>query len=151
MDRDYLFSGLTVDSILTKNLKTIHQENGLSPPIMNDVFILRQTIYILQKFQKLSYGGPQLWNSLIIKSKSTVELFKIKVWNWKHETGNWNLFTICRLYQLTKTLASTVQMVRTNLFYFGVLKNCIGVGGWFWIVFYTMKKFSRLWRIEINK
>lgn len=26
MDGDYLFSGLTVDSILTKNLKTIHQE-----------------------------------------------------------------------------------------------------------------------------
>ena len=81
MDGDYLFSGLTVDSILTKNLKTIHQENGLSPPIMNDVFILRQTIYILQKFQKLSYSAPQLWNSLIIKSKPTVELFKIKVRN----------------------------------------------------------------------
>ena len=39
-----------------------------------------------------------------------------------------NLSTTYRLYQLTKTSASILPMVRTNPFYFAVLKNCFG--GW---------------------
>ena len=79
------------NSILTENnLKTIHQknleflaieiykfQNGLSAPIINDIFFSRQNIYNLRKFQELStstkntvnfgtetisYRGPQLWN-----------------------------------------------------------------------------------------
>ena len=51
------------NSILTENnLKTIHKknleiykyQNGLSPPIMNDIFFSKQSIYNLQKFQKVS-------------------------------------------------------------------------------------------------
>ena len=56
------------NSILTENKrKTIHQkglkflaieiykfQNGLSPPIMNDIFFSRQNIYNLRKFQELS-------------------------------------------------------------------------------------------------
>ena len=79
------------NSILTgSNLKTIHQKNleflaieiyrfknGLSSPVMNDIFFSRQNIYNLQKFRErstsiknnvkfgmetISCGGPQLWN-----------------------------------------------------------------------------------------
>ena len=104
------------NSILTENnLKTIHQknleslaieiykfQNGLSPPIMNDIFFSRQNIYNLRKFQELStstkntvnfgtetisYRGPQLWNLIPdnIKSEPTLELFKKKIRKWKCE------------------------------------------------------------------
>ena len=56
------------NSVLTENnLKTTHQksieflaieiykfQNGLSPPIMNDIFFSRQNIYALRKFQEFS-------------------------------------------------------------------------------------------------
>ena len=62
----YNYHEKSFDSILTeKNLKTIHQknleflvieiykfQNGLSPPIMNDIFFSRQNIYNLRKFQE---------------------------------------------------------------------------------------------------
>ena len=104
------------NSILTENnLKTIQKikktnkknleflaieiykfQNGLSPPIMNDIFFSRQNIYNLRKFQELStstkntvnfgtetisYRGPQLWNLIPdnIKSEPTLELFKKKI------------------------------------------------------------------------
>ena len=104
------------DSILTENnLKTVHQknleflaierykfENGLSPPIMNDIFFSRQNIYNLQKLQELSistkdtmnfgmetisYRGPQLWNLIPdkIKSEPSLELLKKKTRKWKYE------------------------------------------------------------------
>ena len=61
----------SLNSILTENnLKTMHQknleflaieiykfQNGLSPPIMNDIFFSRQNIYNLRKFQDFP---PQL-------------------------------------------------------------------------------------------
>ena len=101
------------NSILTENnLKTIHQknleflaieiykfQNGLSPPIMNDVFFSRQNICNLRKFQELStstkntvnfsmenisYRGPQLWNVIPnnIKLEPTLELFRKKITKW---------------------------------------------------------------------
>ena len=104
------------NSILTENnLKTIHQknleflaieiykfQNGLSLPIMNDIFFSRQNIYNRRKFQELStstkntvnfgaetisYRGPQLWNLIPdnIKSEPTLELFKKKIRKWKCE------------------------------------------------------------------
>ena len=104
------------NSILTENnLKTILQrnleflaieihkfQNGLSPPIMNDIFFSRQNIYNLRKFQELStstkntvnfgtetifYRGPQLWNLIPdnIKLEPTLELFKKKIRKWKYE------------------------------------------------------------------
>ena len=107
--------GKSFSSILTENnLKTIHQkileflaieiykfQNGLSPPIMNDVFFSRQNICNLRKFQELStstkntvnfgmetisYRGPQLWDLIHnnIKSEPTLELLKKKI-KWKCE------------------------------------------------------------------
>ena len=66
----------SLNSILTENnLKTIHQknreilaieickfQNGLSPPIINDIFLSRQNIYTLRKFQKLSTSGKNTVN-----------------------------------------------------------------------------------------
>ena len=96
------------NSILTENnLKAIHQknleflaieiykfQNGLSPPIMNDIFFSRQNVYNLQKFQELSTSiknavnrGPHLWNLIPdnIKSEPTLELFKKKIRKCKCE------------------------------------------------------------------
>ena len=114
------------------------QLNGLSPPIMNDIFFSRQNIYNLQKFQQLStstvnfgtetisYRGPQLWNLIPdnIKSEPTLELFKKKIRKWKCEPCPSAAY---RFYLLIKILASILPMVRTNLFYHA-LKHCIG--GW---------------------
>ena len=83
-DHEKLFNSIFTEN----NLKTIHQknleflaieiykfQNGLSAPIMNDIFFSRQNIYNLRKFQELStsakntvnfgtetisYRGPQL-------------------------------------------------------------------------------------------
>ena len=106
------------NSILTENnLKTIHQknlakkflaieiykfQNGLSPPMINDIFVSRQNFYNLQKFQELStstknsanFGmetifcrGLQLWNLIPsnLKSEPTLELFKKKIRKWNCE------------------------------------------------------------------
>ena len=112
----YNDQGKSFNSILTENnLKTIHQENleflgieiykfqnGLSPPIMKDIFFSRQNIYNLLKFQELStstkytvnfgtqtisYSGLQLWNLISdnIKSEPTLEMFKKKIRKWKCE------------------------------------------------------------------
>ena len=103
-------------SILTENnLKIIHHknleflaieiykfQNGLPPPIMNDIFYSRQNIYNLQKFQELftstkntvnfatetiSYRCSQLWNLIPSNRKlePTLELFKKKIRKWKCE------------------------------------------------------------------
>ena len=100
----------SVNSTLTENnLKTIHQnniefraieiqkfQNGLSLPIMNDIFFSRQNIYNLRKFrgfststantlnfdmETISYRCPQLWNLISdnIKLEPTLELFKKKI------------------------------------------------------------------------
>ena len=137
------------NSILTENnLKTIHQknleflaikiykfQNGLSQPIMNDIFFSRQNIYNLRKFQELStstkntvnfgtktssYRGPQLWNLIPdnIKSESNGNVKPVHVEYVK-------LSATYRFYQLIKILASILPMVRTNLFYHA-LKHCIG-------------------------
>ena len=90
---------------LSKNLQFLAIEickfqNGLSLPIMNDIFFSRQIIYNLQKFWELStsnkntvnfgtktisYRGPQLWNLIPdnIKSEPALELFKKKIRKWK--------------------------------------------------------------------
>ena len=66
------------NSILKENnLKTIHQknleflaieiykfQNGLSPPIMNDIFFSRQNNYNLRKFQELSTSTKNTVNFL---------------------------------------------------------------------------------------
>ena len=104
------------NSILTeKNLKTIHKkpleflaneiykfQNGLSSPIMNDIFFSKQNIYSLQKFQELStsaknsvdFGtetissrGSLLWNLIPdnIKSEPILEPLKEMIRRWKCE------------------------------------------------------------------
>ena len=77
-------------------------QNGLSPPIMNDIFFSRQNICNLQKFQELftstkntvnfatettSYRCSQLWNLIANNRKlePTLELFKKKIRKWKRE------------------------------------------------------------------
>ena len=114
------------NSILTENnLKTIHKktleflaikihkfQNGLPPPIKNDIFF--SNIYNLRKFQELStstkytlnfgteaykmafYRGPQLWNLIPdnIKSKPTLEPFKKKTRKCKCETSP---CSVCKL------------------------------------------------------
>ena len=77
-------------------------QNGLSLPIMNDIFFSRHNIHNLSKFQELftltkntvNFGietisdrGPQLWNLIPnnIKSEPTLELFKKKIKKWKCE------------------------------------------------------------------
>ena len=110
-DHEKSFNSILKES----NLKTIHQknleflaieiykfQNGLSPPIMNDIFFSRQNIYNLRKFQELytstkntvnfgtkniSYRGPHVWNLIPdnIKSEPTLELFKNKIIKWKCE------------------------------------------------------------------
>ena len=84
--------------------KTIHQNNleslakeiykflnGLSPPIMNDAFMIRNNKYNLRNFQRLystnnrttkhesktvSYRGPQIWN-LVPKKAENLCSFEI--------------------------------------------------------------------------
>ena len=109
----YNYHKKSFNSVLAEiNLRTIHQkkleflaieiykfQNGLSPPIMNDVFFSRQNICNLRKFQELStstkntvnfsmenisYRGPQLWNVIPnnIKLEPTLELFRKKITKW---------------------------------------------------------------------
>ena len=113
-DHEKSFHGILKEN----NLKTIHQkniefltieiykfQNGLSPPIMNDIFFSRQNIYNFRKFQDqelstsnvnstmnfgtetISYRGPQLWNLIPdnLKSEPTLELFKKKIRKWECE------------------------------------------------------------------
>ena len=110
----YNYHEKSFSSIVTENnLKTIYQknleflaieihnfENGLSPPIMNNIFFSRENIYNLRKFQELStstkntvnfgtetisYRGPQLWKLIPdnIKLEPTLELFNKKIRKWK--------------------------------------------------------------------
>ena len=104
------------NSVLTENnLKTIQQkileflaieaykfQNGLSPPILSNIFFSRQNIYNLRKFQEhatstknivsfgmetISYRGLQLWNLIPnnIKSEPTLGLLKKKIRKWNYE------------------------------------------------------------------
>ena len=74
--------------------------NGLSPPIMNGAFMIRNNNYNLRNFQCLhstnkrtakcgtetvTYRGPQLWNVVPEKAinPSSFDIFKKK--NWKME------------------------------------------------------------------
>ena len=83
--------------------------------------------------ETICYRGPQLQNLIAdnIKSESTLELFKKKIRKWKWEPCPCRMCKTYlehyRLYQLIKTLASILSLVRTNLFYHS-LKYCIG--GW---------------------
>ena len=95
--------------------KTIHQNNleslakeiykflnGLSPPIMNDAFMIRNNKYNLRNFQCLystnkrtvkygtetvTYRGPQIWNLVPEKTKnaSSFDIFKKEIRKWKGE------------------------------------------------------------------
>ena len=93
-------------------------ENGLPPPIMNDIFFSRQNIYNLRKFQELStstrntvdfgtetitYRGPQLWDLIPdnIKSEPTLELFKNKIRKWKCEPFVECVKRICNIQALS--------------------------------------------------
>ena len=95
--------------------KTIHQNNleslakeiykflnGLSPPIMNGAFMIRNNNYNLRNFQCLystnkrtvkygtetvTYRGPQIWNLVPEKTKnaSSFDIFKKEIGKWKGE------------------------------------------------------------------
>ena len=75
--------------------------NGLSPPIMNDLFNIREMQYNLRNFRELqsynvrtvrfgletiSFKGPQLWQQLPedIKNSDSLNLFKHKIKSWKN-------------------------------------------------------------------
>ena len=96
----------------TKNERTIHQqninvlmkeiykfENGLSPPLIDDMFQVRKINYDLRHFQKIantkknsvkmgletiSYRAPQLWNLVPtdIKDALSLSTFKKKIKSW---------------------------------------------------------------------
>ena len=95
--------------------KTIHQNNleclaeeifkflnGLSPPIMNGAFMIRNNNYNLRNFQYLystnkktikygtetaMYRGPQIWNLVLEKTKnaSSFNIFKKEIAKSKGE------------------------------------------------------------------
>ena len=97
------------------NEKTIHQNNlecigkeiykflnGLSPPIMNGAFMIRNNNYNLRNFQCLysrnkrtvkyrtetvTYRGPQIWNLVTEKTKnaSSFDIFTKEIGTWKVE------------------------------------------------------------------
>ena len=92
-------------SMHTKNLQRLMTEifkyiNGLSPPIMNDIFSVRSNHYNLRNFRELntnrkstvlygtesiSFRAPQLWQILPrdIKDSASLNMFKSKVKSWK--------------------------------------------------------------------
>ena len=76
--------------------------NGLSPPLMNDAFIIRNNKYNRRNFQCLhsankrtvkygtktvTYRGPQIWNLVHEKNKnaSSFDIFKKEIRKWKDE------------------------------------------------------------------
>ena len=103
--------------------KTIHQNNlgslakkiykflnGLSPPIMNGAFMIRNNKYNLRNFQCLystnkrtvkygtetvTYRGPQIWNLVPEKTKyaSSFDIFKKEIRKWEGERCP------CRIYK----------------------------------------------------
>ena len=101
----------------TKNLQTLMLEiykctNGLSPPIMNGIFNLRNNPFNLRNYRELkcqnintvryglntiSYKGPQLWQQLSqsIKSSNTPTIFKNRIKSWKNANCTCNL---CKEY-----------------------------------------------------
>ena len=70
-DHEKSFNSILTDNnqktILQKNLEFLATEiyklqNGLSPPIMNNIFFSRQNIYNFWKFQELSASSKNIMN-----------------------------------------------------------------------------------------
>ena len=94
-------------TIHQKNLESLAKEickflNGLSPPIINDAFLIRNNEHNLRNFQCLystnkrtvkygtetvTYRGPQIWNLVPEKTINafSFEIFKKKIRKWKGE------------------------------------------------------------------
>ena len=86
----------------TKNERTIHQqninvlmkeiykfENGLSPPLIDDMFQVRKINYtkknsVKMGLETISYRAPQLWNLVPtdIKDALSLSTFKKKIKSW---------------------------------------------------------------------
>ena len=102
-------------------------QNGLSPPIMNDIFIIKQSTYICQKFKefppqlkalwnmvrKLSYRRPRLWNLIPDnrKPEPTLKLFKKKMRKWTFEPCPYSVKRICIVEALWVNENNTINFV----------------------------------------
>ena len=83
--------------------------NGLSPPIMNGAFLIKNNKYNLRclystnkrtvkyKTETVTYRGPQIWNLVPEKTKnaSSFDIFKKEIGKWKGEKCPCR---ICRTY-----------------------------------------------------